>query len=77
MQSTLAYNAKSFTRATIVAQKSAYGYLLLQLKNRATKPNLTLILVNYVESNLLNNQVLTMIGSSAAWEGGFGSAGRL
>lgn len=77
MLNTLAYKVKYFTRATIAARKLAYSYLLLQLKNRVIKPNLTHILVNSVETNLLNNQVLTMIGSSVAWEGGLGPTGRL
>jgi hypothetical protein len=35
------------------------------------------ILVNSVESNLVNNEVLTMIAFGTTWEGGFGSTGRL
>jgi hypothetical protein len=54
-----------------------YGCLLLQSKNR-DRPELdAYFLVNSVEINLVNNEVLTVIGSGGTSEGGFGSTGRL
>jgi hypothetical protein len=41
----------------------------------STAPSLTPILVNSVGSNPMNNEVLTIIGSSVAWVGGFAGSG--